>query len=218
MEPLFERLRALDTTTLIDAAKHLRVVDPALRPIAPGRKLVGRAVTVAANGGLLPVLDGLERAGVGDVLVVDGGGAPPALAGELFASEAQRKGLAGIVIDGCCRDTSELRRIELPFYARGCVPHAAPAGAAPAGPPGPVRCGGVEVASGDVLVGDDDGIVVGTAEQLAAVVDAAEALQATERSILAAIRAGTSLFERLERHEGGLRFKDTTRGSGETTC
>jgi 4-hydroxy-4-methyl-2-oxoglutarate aldolase len=207
MEILLERLRALDSTTLIDAAKHLRVMDPALRPVATGRKLVGRAVTVAANGGLLPVLDGLERAAAGDVLVVDGGGAPPALAGELFASEAQRKGLAGIVIDGYCRDTNELRAIELPVYARGCVPNAVGPGSAP-GAPGPVRCGGVDVAPGDLLVGDDDGIVVGTADELSAALEAAEALQATERSILAAIRGGTSLFDRLERQDGGIRFKD----------
>jgi 4-hydroxy-4-methyl-2-oxoglutarate aldolase len=208
MDELLQRLSGLDTTTLSDAGKKLRVMDAGLRPIALGRKLVGRAAPVAAGDGLMPVVDALEQAEAGDVLVIDGGGETRALAGELFASEARRKGLAGIVIDGCCRDTSELRRIELPFYARGCVPHAAPAGAPAAGPPGPVRCGGVEVAHGDVLVGDDDGIVVGTAEQLAAVLDAAEALQATERSILAAIRGGTSLFERLERHEGGLRFKD----------
>src|SRR5215218_8211148 len=166
MDPFFERLRALDTTTLIDAAKHLRVMDAGLRPVATGRKLVGRAVTVAANGGLLPVLDGLERAGAGDVLVIDGGGEPPALAGELFASEAQRRGLAGIVIDGYCRDTAELRVIELPFYARGRVPNAFGPGTEPGEtvPTHPVHCGGVDVAPGDVLVGDDDGIVVGTAD------------------------------------------------------
>ena len=208
MDALLERLRGLDTTTLADAAKHLRVLDPALRPLAPGRKLAGRAVTVAANGGLLPVLDGLERAGPGDVLVVDGGGGPPALAGELFASEALRRGLAGIVIDGYCRDTSELRTIELPFYARGCVPNAFGPGAE-AGAPGPVRCGGVEVAPGDVLIGDDDGIVVGTAAELEAALEAAEALQATERSILAGIRAGESLFSRIERVDGGIRFTDS---------
>ena len=206
MDALLKRLRALDTTTLIDAAKGLRVMDPALRPVALGRKLAGRAVTVAANGGLLPVLDGLERAGADDVLVVDGGGEPPALAGELFASEAQRRGLAGIVIDGYCRDTNELRAIDLPFYARGRVPNAFGAGTEP-GEIGPIHCGGVEVAPGDILVGDDDGIVVGTAEELAAALDA-DALQATERSILAGIRGGTSLFDRIERHEGGLRLKE----------
>jgi 4-hydroxy-4-methyl-2-oxoglutarate aldolase len=208
MDELLQRLSALDTTTLSDAGKDLRVMDPGLRPVALSRKLVGRAVTVAAGAGLMPVVDALERAGSGDVLVIDGEGGTRALAGELFASEAHRKGLAGIVIDGSCRDTSELRQIPLPFYARACVPNAAGPGATRAGEPGAVTCGGVEVAPGDILVGDDDGIVVGKPDELAAVLDAAEALQATERSILAGIRAGTSLFERLERHEGGLRFKD----------
>jgi 4-hydroxy-4-methyl-2-oxoglutarate aldolase len=139
------------------------------------------------------------------VLVVDGGGRPPALAGELFASEAKRRGLAGIVIDGFCRDTSELRAIGLPFYARGCVPNAFGPGGEP-GARGPVDCGGVEVAPGDIVVGDDDGLVVGTALQFEAALEAAEALQATERSILAGIRAGASLFDRIERTEGGIRF------------
>jgi 4-hydroxy-4-methyl-2-oxoglutarate aldolase len=207
MEELLERLRSIDTTTLADAGNDLRVVDPALRPVAPARKLVGRAVTVAADSGLLAVVDALERAGAGDVLVIDSGGGTRALAGELFASEAHRKGLAGIVIDGFCRDTAELRNLDLPFYARGSVPHAAGPGS-PASTPGPVQCGGVGVMPGDILVGDDDGIVIGTADELGAVLEAAEALQATERSILAAIQSGTSLYERLERHAGGLRFKD----------
>lgn len=208
MDDLLQRLSALDTTTLADAGRQLRVMDAGLRPVAPSRKLVGRAVTVAAGSGLMPVVDALERAAAGDVLVIDGEGGTRALAGELFASEAHRKGLAGIVIDGRCRDTAELRQIELPFYARACVPNAAGPGSSSTSASGPVSCGGVGVSPGDILVGDDDGIVVGTPAELAAVVDDAEALQATERSILAGIRAGTSLFERLERHAGGLRFKD----------
>jgi 4-hydroxy-4-methyl-2-oxoglutarate aldolase len=207
MDDLLQRLSALDTTTLSDAGKELRVMDAGLRPVALGRRLLGRAVPVAAHDALLPVVDALERAAAGDVLVIDGGGSTRALAGELFASEAHRRGLAGIVIDGHCRDTSELRQVPLPFYARGCVPNAAPAGA-PAGDGRPERGGGVDVAPGDLVIGDDDGIVVGTPGELAAVLDAAEALQATERSILAGIRAGASLFDRLERHEGALRFKD----------
>ena len=217
MDTFLERLRAVDTTTLSDVGKQLRVMDGGLRPLRIGLKLVGRAVTVTAADDLMPVLDGLARAGAGDVLVVDGGGSPRALAGELFGSEALRRGLAGIVIDGACRDTNQLRQLELPFYARGASPRAAGAQAVP-GEPGAVRCGGVDVAPGDVLVGDDDGIVVGSADELAAVLDAAEALQATEASLLAAIQGGESLFSRLdyEQHlarlqageESALQFRD----------
>ena len=94
MDILFERLQAVDTTTLSDVGKHLAVMDAGLRPLRNGLKLVGRAVTVAAGDDLMPVLDGLARAGAGDVLVVDGGGSERALAGELFGSEALRRGLA----------------------------------------------------------------------------------------------------------------------------
>jgi 4-hydroxy-4-methyl-2-oxoglutarate aldolase len=209
MDTLLERLQALDTTTLSDVGKQLRVMDAALRPLRLGLKLVGRAVTVAAGDDLMPVLDGLARAGAGDVLVVDGGGTERALAGELFGSEALRRGLAGIVIDGACRDTNQLRALPLPFYARGSNPRAHGAKAVP-GDPATVRCGGVDVGPGDILVGDDDGIVVGSAEELAAVLDAAEALQATEASMLAAIQAGESLFSRLdyEEHLARLRAGD----------
>jgi 4-hydroxy-4-methyl-2-oxoglutarate aldolase len=206
MDTLLERLRAVDTTTLSDAGKQLRVMDGALRPLRTGLKLVGRAVTVAARDDLMPVLDGLARAGAGDVLVVDGGGTDRALAGELFGNEALRRGLAGIVIDGACRDTNQLRELPLPFYARGVCPRAHGAKAVP-GEPETVRCGGVEVAPGDVLVGDDDGIVVGSPDELAAVLDAAEALQVTEASMLAAIQSGRSLFSRLDYDEHLARLR-----------
>jgi regulator of RNase E activity RraA len=197
MDDLLRRLRAIDSSTLSDAAKHLPVMDAGLRPLRPGLKLAGRAVTVAAADDLMPVIDGLARAGAGDVLVIDSGGATRAVAGELFGHEAARRGLAGIVIDGLCRDTGSLRELDMPYYARGAVPNASPAQAVP-GEPGPIVCGGVEVRPGDILVGDDDGIVVGSEEDLAAVIDAAEALQATEASMLAAIREGGSLFDHLD--------------------
>ena len=72
MDTLLERLRAVDTTTLSDAGKQLAVMDPGLRPLRTGLKLVGRAVTVVADDDLMPVLDGLARCGSGDVLVVEG--------------------------------------------------------------------------------------------------------------------------------------------------
>jgi 4-hydroxy-4-methyl-2-oxoglutarate aldolase len=206
MDTLSERLQAVDTTTLSDVGKQLRVMDAGLRPLRLGLKLVGRAVTVAAGDDLMPVLDGLARAGAGHVLVVDGGGSGRALAGELFGSEALRRGLAGIVIDGACRDSNRLRELPLPFYARGHSPRAAGATAVP-GEPATVRCGGVDVAPGDLLVGDDDGIVVGSEDELAAVLDAAEALQATEASMLAAIQAGESLFSRLDYEEHLARLR-----------
>jgi 4-hydroxy-4-methyl-2-oxoglutarate aldolase len=194
MDTLFERLRAVDTTTLSDVGKQLRVMDAGLRPLRLGLKLVGRAVTVAAADDLMPVLDGLARAGGGDVLVVDGGGSARALAGELFGSEALRRSLAGIVIDGACRDTNQLRQLPLPFYARGLSPRAAGAKAVP-GEPGAVRCGGVDVAPGDIVFGDDDGLVIAPSDRIAAALEGGEAIARAEHAMLTAMGDGRALHE-----------------------
>src|SRR5215207_1502291 len=102
---LFDRLRRTDAASLSDSSKGLRVLPPAVRPLVQGSRFVGRAVTVQANGDLMSVLGGLERGGWGDVLVVSAGVADLAVAGELFCTEALRRGMAAVVIDGLCRDT-----------------------------------------------------------------------------------------------------------------
>ena len=207
MDTLFERLRAVDTTTLSDVGKQLRVMDAGLRSVRVGLKLVGRAVTVAAADDLMPVLDGLARAGGGDVLVVDGGGSARALAGELFGSEALRCGLAGIVIDGACRDTNQLRQLPLPFYAAASAPARRARRPSRASR---VPCAAAASTSRRATCWWETTTGSSSARppNSAAVLDAAEALQATEASMLSAIQAGESLFSRLERHAGGLRFKD----------
>jgi regulator of RNase E activity RraA len=82
------------------------------------RQMVGRAHTVRFRDDFLTVIQALCDAEHGKVLVVDGGGGTRALAGELFATEAVRRKLAGIVIDGACRDTAKLTALHLPLYAR----------------------------------------------------------------------------------------------------
>ncbi len=141
---LLERLRRIDSTSLADADKSLRILPLAIRPIATGRRLLGRAVTADARGDLMSVIAALQHAGAGDVLVVSAGSDEHAVAGELFATEALRRGLAGIVIDGRCRDSRTLAEIDLPVYARGVAPSAFPARSDP-GHPGPAdhrRCRG----------------------------------------------------------------------------
>lgn len=191
--PLWDRLRRLDTTSVSDADPSLRVVASAIRPVVAGLRLLGRAVTAEANGDLMSVIAALKASRAGDVLVVDAGVGDRAVAGELFASEAIRRGVAGIVIDGLCRDTSTLRRLELPVYARGATPCAAPARRTPViGTT--VLIGGVEVRPGDLLLGDDDGIVVGTEAELTAAIAAAESIQHREEALRASISSGTSIF------------------------
>jgi regulator of RNase E activity RraA len=211
-DDLLARLAGLDTTLLVDAGPALRLMDPGIRAVAPGRRLLGRAVTVAAADDFLPVLGGLAAAGPGDVLVVETTVAVRAMGGELVAREAIRRGLAGIVIDGFCRDIEEIRRLPLAVYARGSTARGAPAVTEPVVGV-PIRCGGVRVEPGDLLVGDEDGIVVGSTAELAGAVDAAEAQRAQEAVVRAAIVAGESLFDRFdyEQHLARLRAGSESR-------
>jgi 4-hydroxy-4-methyl-2-oxoglutarate aldolase len=186
----------LDAASLSDANKALRILPRELRPYGRGNRMVGRAVTIAAAADLLPVLAGLQQCGVGDILVVDAGTTEHAVLGELFATEAVRRGMAGIVVYGLCRDTATLSQLRLPIYALGTIPRAVGATRLPAAQE-PIRLGDVEVRPGEILVGDDDGIVVLNDAELDAAVEAAEAIQRREGRIQSAIQDGTSLFEQL---------------------
>ena len=114
LDEINHRLSRLDTACLCDANKTIRTLDPGIRPIRSDLKLIGRARTVVCQDDFLTVLLALEEAKPGEVLVVDGRGGRCALAGELFASEAARKGLGGLVVDGAVRDIVTLHKLPVP--------------------------------------------------------------------------------------------------------
>ena len=191
---LVARLLEVEVSALSDADKSLPIVDPAVRAMVADVRMAGPAYTVVAEDDHLPVMSALADAAPGDVLVVATNGGSRAVLGELFATEARRRGLAGVVIDGLCRDVSGLRRVGLPVFARGTTP-ASGGTASRAAAGGPVRCGGVEVRQGDIVFGDDDGVLLAGAERIAAALDAAEAIGRAERAILERMAAGRSLHE-----------------------
>jgi len=193
-----EKLRKLDTACLCDAEKALslglRVMSSDLRPIRDGLKLVGIAHTVRCHDDFLTVIKALRDAQAGEVIVIDSQNSTRALTGELFPTEAMRKGLAGIVNDGPCRDTVIVREMEIPYYARSvcCIP-------------GrtdklfetqiPIICGGVTVNPGDLIVGDDDGLIVGTENEFLQLITIAEEVQRKEDVLLDRMSKGTSLLD-----------------------
>jgi 4-hydroxy-4-methyl-2-oxoglutarate aldolase len=213
---LVERLRHIEVSALCDADKDLPVVDPAVQAMVPNVRMVGPALTVVAEDDHLSVFTALAAAAPGDVLVIATDGGRRAVVGELVTTEARRRGVAGIVTDGLCRDLQGLRRVRLPVFARGTVPMS---GSSVARMPlrTHVRCGGIDVAPGDLVFGDDDGVVIASPERIAAAIDAAEGIARSERAILEAIHRGESLLgltnyaehvERLDQgHDSRLTFK-----------
>ena len=197
---LVSRLRSVETSCLCDAKKTLRVLDVGIRPIVPGLKLIGRAFPVPCCDDFLRVLSAIREAAPGDVLVVDGQGGHKALAGELFATEARRRGLAGLVVDGAVRDVATLRTLGWPVYSRLITPIAGAAGSM-SSTPLPVSCGGVTVLPGDIVIGDDDGLVVASEAELAEILPTAEAIQRSEAEALRRMAAGESLLDMLNLDE-----------------
>ena len=126
----------------------------------------------------------------GDVLIVDTqGGNGYAVCGDLMVSSMNKLGVAGIVVDGTVRDIEELREIGMPVFARGTV-----CGAGDKDGPGevnfPVACGGVVVNPGDLVFGDENGVVVIPRDDIEEVLAGADAKLAQEEKRRAEIASG----------------------------
>ncbi|WP_433685224.1 RraA family protein [Nocardia sp. CA-119907] len=195
-DQLVTKFRAVDTTAICDADKSTRVLDSAIRPRSAEPRIFGPAFTVRCRGDFLAVLRAVETAAPGDVLVVDGDGADIAFAGELFARGALVRGLGGIIVDGGYRDIGYVRDCALPVYSRFVTPMAGTTSQL-----GqlqiPVRCGGVEVAPGDLILADAEGVIVVDPERIEPLLDAAAAVKEAETKLVALLDAGATLSDGL---------------------
>jgi 4-hydroxy-4-methyl-2-oxoglutarate aldolase len=199
MPPLTDALRAdllrLGTATLYEASRLPIALPSRLRPVWRGAAAVGRALTVTSIAGdNLALHVALEQAAEDDVLVVDGQDAPHGYWGEVMAVAALARGVRGLVIDGGVRDTTRLEALGFPVWSS----HVAIAGTGKtsSGVIGqPLALGTATVRTGDVVVGDADGVVAIPAAELGRVLAAARRREADEELYFARLRDGASTMD-----------------------
>jgi len=154
------RVFELASTANISDGSHRMPGLAGIRPIFPGCKMVGRAVTVRTYpGDWAKPVEAIDVAEPGSVVVIAAGGALPAVWGELATHTSVQKGLAGVVIDGAIRDTPEIRKLNFPAFAKHITPNAGePKGMGEIGVP--IVISGIRICPGDWIIGDDDGVIV----------------------------------------------------------
>lgn len=195
-----EAWAAVPTTIAADLFRGRVLVDPGIRPVRPfaaGTRLAGPAVTAwceAADYG--PVHHAIAAAAPGDVIVIAAGGrTDAAMIGELLSGAARRKGIAGVVVDGPIRDLASLAAFDdFPVFSRGAVARG-PSSMERGSVNEPVVFGGIPVAPGDLVLGDDDGLVVIPAGELTASLPSAEAMVRAELGWEARLASGETTLE-----------------------
>jgi 4-hydroxy-4-methyl-2-oxoglutarate aldolase len=193
---MIEAYRGLGAATVYEAAGRIGSVSPAIKPLAKGVHILGPAVTVLCHPrDNLMLHKALQIAQPGDVLVASTGGYPDAgYWGGLMATSAIARKLGGLAIDGCVRDSEEMVSMGFPIFCRGTCMRGTTKGVL--GTVNlPILFGEVMVNPGDLVLGDDDGIVIIAQKDLEKVLAASRKRVENEEQKAAALKAGTSSVE-----------------------
>jgi len=195
---VIDRAKALGSASVHEAAKRVGALPAAIKPVARPFRIAGPAFTVwSPPKDNLWLHRALVAARPGDVLVVYTGGFYEAgYWGEIMSTAAARAQLGGLVIDACVRDGSLLEGIGFPVFSRGLAIQGTQKDFGALGALNrPVLIGNVVVAPGDLLIGDEDGVVCIKAGEAAEVIGAAITREEKERAILERLRAGESTLD-----------------------
>jgi regulator of RNase E activity RraA len=198
---IVEGFKKFDTTSVSDALDRLGIAGGlhGIRPVVEGVSFCGPAFTVhyvpcgVVKGTVGDFLDDVEP---GQVVVIDNGGRTYCTVwGDLMTINASQRGLAGTVIDGVCRDVPGIRKLKYPIFTRGCYMVTGKDRVQCDGVGIPVSISGVQVKSGDIVLGDDSGALVVPAERAEEVYRVAQEIAGKEAIIEEAVRNGVPLRE-----------------------
>ena len=194
---LYKVFSMVSTPNISDAMHRL----PAMRGIRPvwhGCRMVGKAVTVRTYpGDWAKTVEAIDIAGSGDALVIDAAGAEIAVWGELASWSCKMKEIAGVVIDGGIRDVEDIQEMQFPAFARYIT-------SAAGEPKGfgeinvEIECGGLKVAPGDWIVGDDNGVMIIPKDKAQEMANRAMDVLERENRIREEIKRGSTLSKVLQ--------------------
>jgi 4-hydroxy-4-methyl-2-oxoglutarate aldolase len=208
---LVKKFMNLPTGNVCDAQGRVGAMDYRIKPVSATSQLCGTALTVDTGPrDNLAAWAALEIAGPGDILVITTGGhLASSVAGDLYVGMAKNAGVAGIVTDGVVRDLPGINAVGIPVFARGICPNS-PWKNGPGRVGLPIVIGGVSVNAGDIVVGDQDGVVIVARRTASAVADGLAAVLAKERKMEAAVKAGLTVPDWLKEvcKAKGVRYLD----------
>jgi 4-hydroxy-4-methyl-2-oxoglutarate aldolase len=195
-QDLLDAFRAQAVATVHEAMGRRGALDAAIKPIAGGQRLCGRAVTVSCPAGdNLMLLKAVSLAKEGDVIVLNPGrvlNSGPF--GEVLAVECVTKKLGGLVTSGSVRDSQGIAALGFPVFASalsvcgtakaslGLINH-------------PISCGDVVIRPGDIMLGDDDGVVAIPAAEAQDILKECQAREEKEKKVIQRLKAGESLWD-----------------------
>ncbi len=201
-----EQFAAFSTATVSDALDRLGRTGSLLgiAPLGPGQKMTGRAYTIRYVSASTPpgtVGDYLDDVPAGGVVVLDNDGRTDCTVwGDILTAVAHARGIAGTVIDGVCRDVHRALDLTYPIYSRGRFMRTGKDRVEVAEVQAPVNIGGVQVRPGDLIVGDQDGVVAVPQDCEEQALTVAREIAEREEGILRMALAGSSIAEARAAH------------------
>lgn len=203
---LVEGFSNLATSTIGDVLDDMNIegVIKNIKPICPGLRFTGRALTVKEVTGIhgsfakedfRPVGEVIDSAQKGDVIVIDNGGEQVSTWGGVATVAAQMRGVAGVVVDGGVRDLDEIREYQFPVFSRHLVPTTGKLRIKVLSVNTMIKIDGIRVRPGDILVGDGTGVVCIPIEIAEEVMKTAQRFDQQDRQAIEEIRRGLSFTE-----------------------